>query len=374
MIEYLKKSKMISFFKKFFIFFWNLYSRINLNFYLKKDINIKKNISSKLKILIIKPFNYSDLYSPNIFDKIETIKSSRYRMGPISIILEFNTKIIISEYLNNKKNYLKKYHKHNNYDYYKFLYNQKTNLEKFDFSKFDWIICIKDSVPRNIIKQNPNILWTLLFEDHREVNYLKYKIFGSEKYDLSLDTTQGFTPYDLFQNKKSINFPYTFANNVVANKLKINNRKKKQIVLEIYQPKGLSFENLKNFEISISDSSLDIFNHFKRLSSAKYFYCPIYKLPRWGNSIIEAAAFNCLIIGNPNCFWNSLLIQKECIAKSHIAGLKIIKKFEQDNELYTKVLNNQIKIFNLINYYRPLDTISKIIKKDFLNKKIFKIF
>ena len=108
---------MISFFKKFFIFFWNLYSRINLNFYLKKDINIKKNISSKLKILIIKPFNYSDLYSPNIFDKIETIKSSRYRMGPISIILEFNTKIIISEYLNNKKNYLKKYHKHNNYDY-----------------------------------------------------------------------------------------------------------------------------------------------------------------------------------------------------------------------------------------------------------------
>lgn len=365
---------MIRLLKKYFIFFWNIYSRINFSSYLKKNIFIKKNKLSNLKILIVKPFNYSDLYSPNILDKLKIIKSSRYRMGPISIILEFKTQIIISDYLNDKKIDIKKYSKDSNYDYYKFLFNQKTNLKKFNFSKFDWVICIKDSVPKNIIKQNKNILWTLLFEDHREVNYLKYNIFGSNKYDLTLDTTQGFTLYDLFKNKKSISFPYTFANNVIANQLKIDNTKKKQIALEIYQPKKLSFENLKNFEILISDSSLDILTHFKRLSGAKYFYCPIYELPRWGNSIIEAAAFNCLIIGNPNCFWNSLLIQKECVAKSHVAGLNIIEKFEHNNELYTKVLNNQIKTLNLINYYRPLDTVAKIVKKDFTNKKIFKIF
>ena len=123
-----------------------------------------------------------------------------------------------------------------------------------------------------------------------------------------------------------------------------------------------------------SDSSLKIYDYLKRLAKTKYFYCPIYELPRWGNSIIEAAAFDCLIIGNPNCFWNSLLIQKECIAKSHDDGLKIIEKFEKNNKLYIKVLKNQKKIFNLINYYRPLYLISKITKKDFLNKKISKIF
>ena len=69
----------------------------------------------------------------------------------------------------------------------------------------------------------------------------------------------------------------------------------------------------------------------------------------------------------------SLLIQKECIAKCHEDGLQIIKKFEKDQILYNKVLKKQKKIFNLINYYRPLNLIAKITKKDFLNKKISKI-
>ena len=362
--------------KKILIFFWNSYTRINLDFYLKKNLNVEKKITKKLEILIIKPFNYSDLYSPSIFSKIDTIKSSQYRMGPISLILDFNTKIVISDYSNNQKIGLKNLSEDNkskSYKYYKFLYNHKINFEKFNFSKFDWIISIKDSVPTHIIKQNPNTLWTLLFEDHRELNYLKYKIFGSKKYDLSLDTTQGFTPYDIFQNRRSINFPYSFADNSIAKKLNIKNKKKKQILLEIYQPKELSFKKIKNFKVLASDSSLKIYDHLKRLADTKYFYCPVYNLPRWGNSIIEAAAFNCLIIGNPNCFWNSLLIQKECIAKCHEDGLKIIKKFENDQILYNKVLKNQKKIFNIINYYRPLNLIAKITKQDFLNKKISKI-
>ena len=112
--------------------------------------------------------------------------------------------------------------------------------------------------------------------------------------------------------------------------------------------------------------------HFKQLSESKYFYCPMYKLPRWGNSIIEAATFNCLIIGNPNCFWNSLLIQKECIAKNHNEGIKIINKFEKNKKLFNETLKKQTYIFNLINYYRPLDLISNIVKKNFPHKKISK--
>jgi len=365
---------MINFFKKIFIYQWNKISLNNFEIYQKKNKILKTNLSKKINILIIKPFNYSDLYAPNKKTKLDTIKSSRYRMGPISLVLEFKTKIIISDYFNETKIKLKDEINTSNYKYYRGQFNNKINVKKFNFSKFDWVVAIKDSVPKHVIKKYPTVLWSLLFEDHREINYLKYKIFGSSKYDLTLDTTQGFTPYDIFKSKKSINFPYSFSNSLVCKQIGLKNIKKKQILLEIYQPNTLPFKNLKNFKILKSEGNLEIYDHFKRLSQSKYFYCPIYKIPRWGNSIIEAATFNCLIIGNPNCFWNSLLIQKECIAKTHAEGLRIINVFEKNNKLYKRVLSKQRYIFNLINYNLPLNQISEIVKNEFPNKKIFNLF
>ena len=365
---------MIDFLKKIFIYKWSNITLNNLENYLKKRKLKKKNLSKKINVLIVKPFNYSDLYSPNKKTKLDTIKSSRYRMGPISLILEFKTKIIISNYLNNNEIKLKDTINSTNYEYYRSQFNNRINFKKFNFSKFDWVISIKDSVPKYVIKKHPTVLWSLLFEDHREINYLRFKIFGSSKYDLTLDTTQGFTPYDIFKNEQSINFPYTFSNSHVCKKIGLKNIKKKQILLEIYQPKDLSFRSLKNFKILKSEGNLKIYDHFKRLSNSKYFYCPIYKIPRWGNSIIEAATFNCLIIGNPNCFWNSLLIQKECVARTHDEGMRIINIFEKNNKLYKKVLNKQKYILDLINYNLPLNQISKIVKDRFSTKKISNFF
>ena len=143
----------------------------------------------------------------------------------------------------------------------------------------------------------------------------------------------------------------------------------------------MKYISLKHFRLKIigilkflkSDGNLKIFDHLKRLSESKYFYCPIYKIPRWGNSIIEAAVFNCLIIGNPDCFWNSLIIQKECIAKNHRDGLKIINTFEKNYELYKRVLNRQKYILNLINFHRPLNLIANTVKKNYPNKNIFNL-
>ena len=363
----------INFLKKIFIFYWNLFSRIN--FYLKKK-NIKNQLKNKslkkINILLVKPFYYSDLYSANINDPIEIIKSSQYRMGPIGLLFEFNPKVVISNYYGEIK--LKKINKKNvRQKYFTKQYKQSIDFNKFDFSKFDWVISIKDSIPKKIIKKNSSILWTMLFEDHREKNYLKYNIFGNKKYDLTFDTTQGFTPYDIFKNKKSISFPYTFSHNNICKKLLLKNNKKKQIVMEIYQPNYLSFKSIGNFNIVRLDGKLRIYEYFKVLSKTKYFYCPIYNIPRWGNSIIEAATFNCLIIGNTNCFWNSLIIQNECIAKNHLEGLAIIKKFEKNKSLYDKVLKKQQIVFNMINFNRPLDQIKKCVSENFRNKKISKL-
>ena len=167
----------INFLKKIFIFYWNLFSRIN--FYLKKK-NIQNQLKNKsfkkINILLVKPFYYSDLYSTNISDPIEIIKSSQYRMGPIGLLFEFNPKVVISNYYGEIK--LKKINKNEvRQKYFTKQYKQSIDFNKFDFSKFDWVISIKDSIPKKIIKKNSSILWTMLFEDHREKNYLKYNIF-----------------------------------------------------------------------------------------------------------------------------------------------------------------------------------------------------
>ena len=364
-------SKIIRFLKKLFIFNWNLFSKIN--FLSSGELKFKTKFYKHIKVLIVKPFNYSDLYSADLKNSIETIKSSQYRMGPIGILTEFNTRVVISNYHKEHKIFIKDTIKDKRYNYFKKQYKKGINFSRFDFSKFDWVFSIKDSIPKNIIKKYPKILWTLLFEDHKEKNFFKNNIFGNKKYDLTFDTTQGFTPYDIFKNKKSVSFPYTFSNTNICKKIHLKNNKIKQIVLEIYQPNYLSFKSIGNFNIVRLDGKLKIYEYLKLLSKTKYFYCPIYSIPRWGNSIIEAATFNCLIIGNTNCFWNSLIIQNECIAKNHLEGLSIIKKFEKNKSLYDKVLKKQQIVFNMVNFNRPLDQIKKCVSENFKNKKISKI-
>lgn len=359
--------------KKIFIFFWNLLTKLNFFFYYKNKCNFNLNNSNlkKIKVLIIKPYYYTDLYSAGLKSGIESISSSRFRMGPIGLILNFDTEIIISNYLNNKElNFNDIYLANHNKDYCQAQYKIASDFNKLDFNKYDWIVSIKDSVPQNIIKQYPNVLWTKLYEDHRENGYSRENYLGSIKYDLTLDTTQGFTPYNFFKNERSISFPYSFSNSNSSKQLNFQEIKKEQLVTEFYQPNNLSFETVNDLKIFNTKGELKTFDYLNLLSSTKYFYCPIYKFPRWGNSIIEAATFNCLIIGNPNCFWNSLLIQKECIAKNHRQGLEIIEKFQKNNDLYFKVLKKQIHIFNQINYNFPLNNIFRIINKKFKNKKI----
>ena len=295
-------------------------------------------------------------------------------MGPLGLILDFDTDIIISKYIGEKIQDPSEIDLGGNIDYCMTQYEKSVDFEKFNFEKYDWVISIKDSVPVKIIKKYPKILWSKLYEDHREINYLKDNYLGSKKYDLTLDTTQGFSPYNYLKHYKSISFPYSFSNSDSIKKLNFQNIKNQLLVTEIYQPKNLSFDSLSELKIVTTNGNLKVFDYLSLLSKTKYFYCPIYEIPRWGNSIIEAATFDCLIIGNPNCFWNSLIIQKECFATNHKQGLLILKKFQSNHTLYKNVLGNQRKILDLINFNYPLYNILKTVKKKYSYKKITNFF
>ena len=372
------KYKLNNHLKKIFIFFWNFLTKLNYSIYKNKKKKFEFNFNlynlKKIKVLIIKPFYYSDLYSSNIKNEIEMIASSRYRMGPVGLILNFDTEIVISQYKNDKKLNFDDINVKDRDSYLRSQYDEAIDFHTFNFNKYDWVVSIKDSVPSSTIRQHPDILWSKLYEDHRETGYLNDNYFGNLKYDLTLDTTQGFTPYNFLKNNKAISFPYSFSNTDSLSQMKFEKRKEEQLVTEIYQPNNLSFETIEQINVFKTKGNLKTLDYLRLLSNSKYFYCPIYELPRWGNSIIEAATFNCLVIGNPNSFWNSLIIQKECVAKNHNEGLKIIKKFQKDKFFFNEVLQRQTQTLNQINFNLPLNNILNMTKKKLKNKKILRFF
>ena len=93
------------------------------------------------------------------------------------------------------------------------------------------------------------------------------------------------------------------------------------------------------------------------MSKGKFFLSIDCKKPRWGNSLIEAALCNNLIIGNRNHFWNSHLIIDELHCTELNVAIKLVNLLNKNKFLYEKYLRKQTKILNNLNYFRPLSQI-----------------
>jgi hypothetical protein len=229
------------------------------------------------------------------------------------------------------------------------------------------IICLKDDISIDYIKKNSHILWAKMFEDHSDPSYKKNAYLESKIYDLTLNLTQGYTPYSLFRSSNNIDFPYSFGNSFFLKQMKLSTKKKIDIVCEIFQPKKLNSilisNGFKNF--ARLDGNLDAKKYIKLLSSSKIFLSPIYGAtsPRWGNSIIEAALCRCLIVGNPYSYWNSLLIHDDLVCKSFDESISILNKVLNDRSLFDYYLDLQNKKLNFINYYQPIIQIINKTKK-----------
>jgi hypothetical protein len=113
------------------------------------------------------------------------------------------------------------------------------------------------------------------------------------------------------------------------------------------------------------EGNLDAKKYIKLLSSSKIFLSPIYgkTSPRWGNSITEAALCQCLIVGNPYAYWNSLLIHDDLVCKNFSESISILNKLLNNRSLFDYYLDLQNKKLNFINYYQPIIQIINKIKK-----------
>ena len=381
---------MIRFYLKYiFMIFWNSYTRnhfkikykYSYNKYKKFFVSLKK---LKIKILLLKPFHYTDLYKDSFHLKNKEKKiilSTRYRLGPVGLFFNFLTDVVITnnnEQVNIHKNiYLNKFKKKS--DNYKYIYNQYLGskiLKDINISSYEMVISLKDDISIDYIKKNSDILWAKMFEDHSDPSYKNNAYLESPIYDITLNLTQGYTPYSLFRSSNNIDFPYSFGNSFFLKQMKFSAKKKIDIVCEVFQPKEInSFlisSGFKNF--ARLDGNLDAKKYIKLLSSSKIFFSPIYGAtsPRWGNSIIEAALCQCLIVGNPYSYWNSLLIHDDLACKSFNESMPILNKLLNDRSLFDYYLDLQNKKLNFINYYQPIIQIINKIKKIKDYKKISK--
>jgi hypothetical protein len=217
----------------------NIYTRNHFKikykyFYIKYERFFFRLKKLKIKILFLKPFHYTDLYQSSLQFKNKDKKiilSTRYRLGPVGLFLNFSTDVVLvndNEHLKIRKNiHFNKYKKES--DNYKYIYKQYLRskvLKNINLSNYEMVISLKDDIPKDCIKKKSNIVWAKMFEDHSDASYKKNAYLESELYDLTLNLTQGYTPYSLFRSSNNIDFPYSFGNSSFLKQINFSQKKK----------------------------------------------------------------------------------------------------------------------------------------------------
>ena len=335
-----------------FLKIWNLFTNVKVE-------KIEK-FNKKLKVAIVKPFNYLDLYEKSYKSNIKTLINSNYRIGPAGLFTNHNINFFISDKYNDGHISLKNFVKLKKSRKKELLFQKKNccNIKNINFDKYDITISFEDTIPEVITQKYQKTLWAKIYEDHKNPDYI-LNIFSAKKnYDIILNQTLGFTPYSYLRRDHWIDFSYTFGNSSFLKKINLNKKYEVDVVTEVHQTSRVK-KKLKKTKLNYVclDESLNHKSYLALLSKSKFFFAVDCNKPRWGNSLIEAALCGCLIIANKNHFWNSQIVLKETNIKNLDDSLELISKLKKNKKLYNSLLNKQNKLLNYLNYERPLKQI-----------------
>ena len=274
--------------------------------------------------------------------------------------------------LSYQKVFIKKKNRNKNkiFDQFKSGYN----LNIINFNKYDLVIAFEDIVDVSIINNFSKTLWAIIYEDHSNKMYKKNILMPPKKYDLVLNQTLGFTPYSFFRRKHWIDFSYTFGNSNFIKKTNLIHKSFFDIIVDVNQKKYIKEEIKKIFRYKtlILDEKLSFKNYLKTLSKGRFFIAIDCDLPRWGNSLLEAALCQNLVIANKNHFWNSQIVLDELNVKNIKQAIQIIDNINSNKKLYKKLLIKQNKQLNYFNFTRPINQLRDYVKKANRDLNIYK--
>jgi len=341
-----------------------------------------------MKILIIKEiidelgsydsFNYVDISFETICDNFKT------KANGIHSIFAFKTDYAI---INNKKtkyNYKQKLYEHNNV--INFIRNNTKkcfNVNNINFSNWDIIWC-RDDILFDINKiknDHPKTLFVYENIEHA------FSIINN-CYDLILDHTN-FS----FQIPNSLNtvvsFPYPIDFNILRTNIDCNK------TIDIYIDSRVIYATNQNI-LTLYNNYIEYFNEFslslcsniprpeicynninkesdckkylEKIGRSKYF---VLTVPRLGQSLVEAAALNCIVIGIKQNMHSKIICHKECIFNNPTFKEEIKSKIlylESKPELQKEILEYQDKMLTKYYYEHQKNVLQKALE---LKKKCF---
>lgn len=315
-----------------------------------------------LKVAFVKQSVYTDLYAnPNAGSPLAIIASSNLRSGPVGLMetLHADYYIVDMEPDAECRIWEEKQKDFKARPFWRHIIEAQRRVAvqaaDIDWSQYDLVLALENAVPARITQQYPTVLWATMVEHHRMLTYQSYLRHPPEGYDCFFNQRFGPTLRSLCRRAHVIEWPYSFNNEKCIVDFFPWVAKENSIVVEGHQQREAfqALQKTPGIRVHFSGGR-NIIEHLELLAKAKIFFSPVYEQPLWGNATVEAAAADCIVVGNRHSFWNPCMIDPRMHCCSIKKGWKTILRLLSDESYYQEMLALQRARLNWYAFSRPL--------------------
>lgn len=335
-----------------------------------------KNVFGKnLRVALVKQTTYSDLYSnPAAGTPRELLESSWHRTGPLGLFTSFTSRFMIVHpepdaecaVALEKTAYAAIDPLRAADDERRRLAQQAVAVRAgdVDWSEFDVVIAIENSVPARITRRHPGVLWATLLEHHRMARFRDYLRQPPTGYDAFLNLRFGPNPQSVLRRPHVIDWPYNFnAPGGLAN-LYPEIERESLVMLEDHQDdvmKGaITTRGCRWTGGTITAVSLRQF--VESLARSKVFCAARPSRPLGGLALIDAVAAGCVVIADRSKLWNPFLITPESDVRDASEAAKLASRLLVDDALFQKIQAEQNRRLAWFCLERPLRQLDALIQ------------
>lgn len=332
------------------------------------------DILASWKIALVKQSTYCDLYTLPGSDPKELLASSIHRTGPIGLFLKFDARFIIVHpepdpecrvweeklaYETPGSERAERFPK---------LRAQQAevavSVRDVDWSQFDIVIAIENAVPASITEKYPSVFWCTQLEHHKLKPYRHYLRHKPHGYDAFLHHRYGPNPGSIFKKPHVVEFPYglNFVGGLREIYLDVR-QMPRRVMLEDHQDFSILAPLLQQQKINFyqgGEPSGSLQAYHRRLAASRILLAPNSSRPLGGLAAIDAAAMDCLIIGNRAQMWNPFIVLPELDCREPRQAVRLAAELLDDSDRYDALIAKQSSRINWFGWVRPLRQIAEI--------------
>lgn len=348
------------------------------NFNIRQSkLGLRKSLKiSRAKFALVKCADYLDLYKTNsVYTIEELISSSAKRSGPVALFTELSADFWIiplreADNLRFKKERVEKFSKglsrKRSADLIAAQEESSTSVFDINWNEYDFVIAMEGIVPEQIIQAFPSVTWAVMLQE-TGLNIAKQLLSAPDQYyDLYLSQRFSTSIKTILKKSHVIDWPYALNCTGSISRLYSLGEKDSLVVADCHEDLDKLKFVLKGINCDVwkpHGNATPIREVLQKLSSAQVFCCvnPTRKL--WGNSILEAAAAGCIIVGNPRSFINASIILPDFAVDNYYHAAERVKLIIESREEYESALERQNELLDWFGFKRPLIQVQNWVAK-----------